>query len=279
MLDDTCNPRLLLPCWQQVHFPIIGMLHAPALPGAPRWAGNLEQLTAKVLRDAESLVEGGVAGLMLENFGDTPFSRGRVPAITVAHLTALALELRRRFAVPLGMNVLRNDGRSGLAIAHAVGAAFIRVNILGGVRLTDQGLIQGIGYRLLRERAALGAQEIRIWADVAVKHSAPLAPRPLSEETQELVERGGADAVIVSGRATGDPALVADLEVVANAARPARVLVGSGVTPENVGQYLRHAHGLLVGTAFKRDANVENPVDISRVRDLVVRVAELASQT
>src|SRR5687768_9330841 len=138
--------------WSTVPRPVIGMLHLPPLPGSPRYGGG-----------------GGGHGLMLDNFGDVPFYPGRVPAHVVAHMTAVACEVRRRFpSLPLGINVLRNDGRSALAVAHAAGAQFIRVNVLCGARVADQGLIQGIAHDLLRERAMLGATDVRILADVDV---------------------------------------------------------------------------------------------------------------
>ncbi|MDQ3439664.1 MAG: phosphorybosylanthranilate isomerase, partial [Planctomycetota bacterium] len=142
------------------------------------------------LRDAEALAEGGVHGIMMENFGDVPFFPGRVPAPVVAHVTAIGAEIRRSVDVPLGINVLRNDGQSALAVAHAVGADFIRVNVLSGARVTDQGIVQGIAHDLLRERAQLGATNVKILADVDVKHSAPLAPRPLVKEFLARVSRG-----------------------------------------------------------------------------------------
>src|SRR5262249_29722023 len=157
----------------------------------PRHAGDLAGLRRHVLRDARTLVEGGVHGLMLENFGDAPFFPGRGPVETVTHMTMLAAEVRRAFpAVPLGVNVLRNDGLSALAVAHAVGASFIRVNILCGARVTDQGVIQGIAHDLLRYRMQLGATSVRILADVNVKHSAPLAARALAQEVADTIERG-----------------------------------------------------------------------------------------
>ena len=109
---------------------------------------------------------------MMENFGDVPFFPGRVPASVVAQMTAMACAVRDEVKLPLGINVLRNDGVSALAVAQAAGASFIRVNVLCGARVADQGLIQGIAHDLLRERAALGAAEIKIFADVDVKHSA-----------------------------------------------------------------------------------------------------------
>lgn len=248
--------------------PIIGMVHIPPLPGSPRFGGDMRAVREAVLRDAEALVEGGIHGLLLENFGDAPFWPRRVPAIVVAHITALATELRRRFPVPLGINVLRNDGRSALAIAHSVGAQFIRVNVLCGARLTDQGILEGIAPKLLRDRAQLGAA-VKILADVDVKHSAPLALRPIEEEAQETLDRGGADGLIVSGAATGRPADPAQLRAVRSASRGAPVLVGSGVTAENAAQYLDCADGVIVGTWLKRGGDVSHPVDAERVRALM----------
>ncbi len=108
------------------------------------YGGSLSTIRDLLLRDADLLAEGGVHGLMMENFGDVPFFPGRVPTHVAAHMTALAFEVRRRIDLPLGINVLRNDGVTALAVAHASGASFIRVNVLCGARVTDQGIIQGI---------------------------------------------------------------------------------------------------------------------------------------
>ncbi len=261
----------LLPAWSSIKRPVIGMLHLSALPGAPRCRSDLSAIRAHVLRDAEALAEGGVHGLLLENFGDTPFYPGRVPASVVAQMTELAGTVRRRYPeVPLGINVLRNDGRSALAIAHAVGGQFIRVNVLCGARVTDQGIIQGSAHDLLRDRAALQAEHIKILADVDVKHSSPLGPpRPIEEEVADTLQRGGADAIIVSGGATGRPADVAELRRAKAAAGEAPVLVGSGITPETVPQFAPHVDGFIVGTALKLEGLAANPVDPRRVRALM----------
>lgn len=248
--------------------PVIGMLHAPPLAGSPRYGGSLEAVKAAVLRDAEALAEGAVHGLLLENFGDAPFYPRRVPAAVVAQMTALAVEVRRRFSLPLGINVLRNDGQSALAVAAAVGAEFIRVNVLCGARVTDQGIIEGIAHDLLRDRAQLGAP-VKILADVDVKHSAPLAPRPIEEEARETLERGGADGLIVSGSATGAAADLGQAACVRIAARGAPVFLGSGITAETLPACLDAADGFIVGTWLKRDAVTTNPVDPARVRELM----------
>jgi len=170
--------------------------------------------------------------------------------------------------VPLGINMLRNDGQSALAVAHAVGANFIRVNVLCGARVTDQGVIQGIAHDLLRERAHLGAHDIKIMADVDVKHSAPLAVRPIIDEVDDTIERGLADAVIVSGAGTGKPTDPQHVRVVKGAAGDVPVFIGSGVSAATVEQF-DAADGFIVGTAFKRNGDVAEPVDIDRVRAFV----------
>ncbi len=256
---------ILIPEWSNITHPVIGMIHAAPLPGSPRYDGDWTSVINRAVSDAAALTEGGCDGIMIENYGDTPFYPHRVPAITIAALTRLAAEVRRATPLPLGINMLRNDGQSALAVAVAVGAQFIRVNVLCGARVTDQGIVTGIAHDLLRERVQLNAQHIRILADVDVKHSAPLGVRSLVDETHDLVERGGADAVIVSGAATGEPTSLADLQTVQSAAGNTPIFIGSGATIDTVTALKPFCHGFIVGTHFKRDGIV----DAARVRAFV----------
>lgn len=253
---------------------IVAMLHLPALPGAPANHMDPAAIREWLLRDAEVLADGGVDAFILENYGDAPFYPSRVPPHTVASMSVLAREVKARFNLPLGINVLRNDGRAALAVAAAVGCEFIRVNVYTGARLTDQGVLSGQAHHILRARKLLGSQ-VRVFADVAVKHSAPLAFRSLRDEVEDTVERGLADAVIVSGAATGKPTSLEDLAMVAESARGVAVYAGSGVTAENVCEVLRHAAGVIVGTALKRDGITTNPVDPVRVREFMAAVPPL----
>jgi membrane complex biogenesis BtpA family protein len=260
----------MLPAWENVRKPVIGMLHLAPLPGSPLYGGSLSAVREAVLRDAQLLAEGGVNGLMIENFGDTPFFPGRVPGHVVAHMTVIAGEVRR-FApnLPLGINVLRNDGLSALAVAHAVGAEFLRVNVLCGARVADQGLLHGIAHDLLRLRSGLKAEEIKIFADVDVKHSAPLAERPIADEVDDTLQRGLADALIVSGAGTGKATDPEKVKLVKSAAKGAPVFLGSGVTPQTLPALLPHADGFIIGTYFKEDGIASNAVDPERVRELM----------
>lgn len=266
---------MLLPEWASRRCPIVGMLHAPPLPGSPDYGGDVPTIRDQVLRDAEALAAGGVDGLMLENFGDSPFFPHRVPAITIAALTALACDLRSRFDLPLGINVLRNDGQSALAVAIASGASFIRVNVLCGARIADQGLLQAIAHNVLRDRTSLQAKSIQIWADVNVKHSAAVAERALEDDAHDLIDRGKADAVIITGSATGKPIDLTELRRVKSVAGSTPIVIGSGIAADSVRMLASHADGIIVGTSVKQGGNASNPVDSERVRQLVeaVRVA------
>jgi membrane complex biogenesis BtpA family protein len=210
--------------------------------------------------DAKALVQAGFEAIIIENFGDAPFYKDAVPAITIAAMTTCALETREAAPnLPLGINVLRNDAHAALAIAAASGATFVRVNVLSGARVTDQGIIEGRAAEVLRERAAI-AKEVRIFADVDVKHSAPLSPRELEDEVEELADRALADAILVTGAATGSPADEGDLERV-RAATSKPVFVASGATERTAKSLLAKCDGLIVGTAIKRGRRAGGPVD------------------
>jgi uncharacterized protein len=250
---------------------VVGMVHLLPLPGSPRYGGSVAAVREAAVRDAEALAAGGVRAVMVENFGDVPFYPAAVPPHVIAHMTAIAAELRARVGpLPLGVNVLRNDGRAALAVAHASGANFVRVNVLCGARVADQGLLQGIAHDLLRDRATLGARDVKILADIDVKHSAPLAPRPLADEIADTIDRGLADGVIVSGAGTGkatDPAQVRAAKEAAGGRVP--VFVGSGVTARTLASFAPHADGVIIGTALKGDGVASNEVDVARVRELM----------
>lgn len=240
---------------------VFGMIHLDALPGAPLFT-SLDAVIERAVRDGRALREGGCAGFVIENFGDRPFTRGRVEAETVAAMTRVIGEVVREIGLPFGVNVLRNDALSALAIAAATGAAFIRVNVHTGAMVTDQGIIEGDAYTTLRKRASL-APDVLLFADHLVKHAAPLAAVDEVHSARDLRLRGLADALIVTGAETGaaaDPARLATLREAVDAP----LLVGSGLTAENAHTF-RDADGAIVGTSVKRDGSV----DAARVEAVV----------
>lgn len=255
--------------WLRVQPRVLGMVHLRPLPGSPLVSESIDAIEQRAIAEAQVLAAHHVDALLIENFGDVPFAAESVPPITLTVMSRIARELKREIGLPLGINVLRNDSRGALAVAVAAGAEFIRVNVLSGARVTDQGVVAGRAEQLLRERAALDARRVAILADVAVKHSAPLAARPLADEVTDLIERSLADAIIVTGAATGGAIDRADLELVAEAAEDTPVLLGSGVTPANVAELMPWADGVIVGSALKRDGKASETVDPARVAEFM----------
>jgi membrane complex biogenesis BtpA family protein len=244
----------------------VAVCHLGALPGAPLFAGSLEGVLERAVLDARAAVEGGADALIVENFGDRPFHRRAVPPETVAALTLATAEVRRAVpGVPVGVNVLRNDARAALAICAATGAEFLRVNVHVGVMLTDQGLVRGEAARTLRARARL-APDALVLADVHVKHAVPLVPRPLAEVAEEAVERGLADALLLTGARTGSAPERDELAAVRERLPGTPLLVGSGLDASNAASLVPPATGALCGTALKRGGRVDAPVDPERVR-------------
>ena len=251
---------------------VIGMVHLVPLPGSPRWAGSMRDVIAAALADARALIDGGVDALLVENFGDAPFTAGRVEPATVAAMSVVAAEVRREFPrTRLGLNVLKNDARAALGVAAAVGAEFIRVNVHAGAVLADQGVVQSDAYGTLRDRRLLGV-DVAIVADVGGKHAVPLAPVETEQMARDLVHRGLADALVVSGAATGQATPLGEVKRVRSAVPDVPLLIGSGVTAETAAELLSVADGLIVGTSVKRDGDVRQPVDRARVEKLVAAV-------
>ena len=249
---------------------VVGVVHLPALPGSVRGGGaaTLDGILDRARRDALAYADGGADALIVENFGDVPFASGAVAPHTIAAMTRATAVLRETTGLPVGVNVLRNDVLGAVSVAAMAGGAFVRANVYVGAAVTDQGLIEGRADEVQALIRQLGAP-IAVWADVDVKHATALAPRPLGEIAEDAVERGLAAAVIVTGRATGQPADPADLAAVRAAVPATPLYVGSGVTEATLRDVLTVADGVIVGTAAKRDGDIGNSVDRVRVRALV----------
>ncbi len=249
----------------------IGVVHLQPLPGSPRWAGDLEAVVDFAVKDALSYQRGGADALFIENFGDVPFTKGSVGPETVAAIAAAGRAIRAEIKLPIGFNVLRNDARAALALCAACGGSFIRVNVHTGAMLTDQGIIEGNAFETLRYRRQI-APQAEIFADVHVKHAVPLGNWSIGDSARDAVQRGLADALIISGVGTGFPAERHDLELVRASCPTARILLGSGVTVENIGNYLELADGFIVGTSLKRPGGIHQPVDPRRVAALAKQI-------
>jgi membrane complex biogenesis BtpA family protein len=245
------------------------MVHLQALPGSPGFEGSLDRIVETAISDALALTEAGFPALLVENFGDVPFFADRVPPVAIAAITTAVNAISATAPVPFGVNVLRNDGLAALGVAAATDAAFIRINVLTGVMYTDQGPIVGQAANLLRERGAV-APNVEIWADVMVKHATPPTGLDARQAAADTVERGLADAVIVSGSGTGaEPDIHEAMTVRAAIPRETRLVIGSGASAKNLSGLMDVADAVIVGSALKIDGDPNDRVDPARAEAFV----------
>jgi hypothetical protein len=266
------EPRPLL----DLHKPIIGMIHVLPLPGTPAYGGSMAEVIDRAAEEARLYREAGIDALGVENMHDTPYLRGGVgPEITAAMATVCGAVKRESGALPCGVQILAGANREALAVALSAGLDFVRVEGFVFAHVGDEGTHESCAGELLRFRAAIGAGHVRVLTDIKKKHCAHAITADVDiAETARAAALFRSDGLVVSGRATGVATDVEDVETVA-AAVALPVLVGSGVTVENVERYLPRADGLIVGSHFKRDGLWRNPLDPGRVAAFVDRVGTL----
>lgn len=244
---------------------LIGMVHLRALPGSPSYAGSFEQVLETATEEARLYQQAGFHALLLENMHDRPYRRRLCGPETVAAVAVAAREVRRATGMPLGIQILAGANQEALAVALAAGASFIRAEGFVFAHVADEGLIEGDAGELLRYRRALGADSIRIFVDIKKKHSSHALTADVDlAETARAAKFFLADGLIVTGLSTGQPADPAHLDQILEAA-DLPVLVGSGVTPENLPRFHR-AHGLIVGSSVKRHGRWDESIDPDRLQ-------------
>ena len=257
--------------------PVIAMVHVGALPGTPAGSATLRELEQKASAECAIYREAGVHGILLENMHDVPYLRGGVgPEITAA-MTVPAVAVRNASSLPCGVQILAGANREALAVAHAAGLDFIRVEGFAFAHVADEGLIESSAGSLLRFRRQIGADRVQVWADIKKKHAAHALTADVGiGETAAAAEFMRADAVIVTGTATGASPLGSDIEEVRrHCALP--IYLGSGVTAGNLPLYFPQAQGFIVGSAFKREGKWHEPVDERRVEAFMSAHAQCVS--
>lgn len=257
---------------------IIGVIHSKALPGAPGYRGeSLEEVYRFAVEEGLRYREGGVHGLIVENHWDLPFAKpGDIGLETAAAMAAMSLRVRQEVGLPVGINVLANGAECALAVAKAMGASFIRANQWVNAYVANEGFVEGSAPRAARYRSLLRAEdEIRFFADVHVKHGshAIIADRSLEEQVLDA-EFFDADVLIATGQRTGGAAELDELSVIREAAS-LPVIVGSGVSIENVKQILSVADGAIVASSLKETGKWWSPVSVERVKRLMDSVGNL----
>jgi uncharacterized protein len=250
---------------------LIGMIHCPAFPGAPRYqSASMSEIYDACMRDAEALIEGGMHGLIIENHGDIPFPKPNdIGPETSAFMSVVTDRICRSVGVPLGINVLANAPIPAFAIAMAGGAKFVRVNQWANAYVANEGFMEGRAAEAMRYRSMLRAEHIKVFADSHVKHGAHAitADRTIQELTRDLAFFD-ADVVIATGQRTGNTATMEEIEEI-GAATHLPLLVGSGVSKDNIVEILKRTNGVIVASSLKHGDVWWNPVDIQRVKAFV----------
>ena len=247
---------------------LIGVVHLQALPGTPASKLDVAAITSIAIEEAKAYESAGFHGVMIENTHDRPYLKSAVgPEITAA-IAVVSAAVRNAVALPLGIQVLAGANSNAMAVAHAAGANFVRVEGYAFAHVADEGLIEASAGTLLRYRRAIGAEHIRVFADIKKKHSAHAITGDVDiVETAKAAEFFAVDGVIVSGVATGQPTDAAEVNSVA-AAVNVPTLVGSGITAENIQNY-DGADAFIVGSSIKENVLWSNPIDTERARALV----------
>ena len=255
---------------------LIGMIHCPPFPGSPRYRGEtMDVIYDACMRDAERLIEGGLHGLIVENHGDVPFSKpDDIGPETPAFLSVVTDRIKRAFDVPMGVNVLANAPLPALAAAVAGGAEFIRVNQWANAYVANEGFMEGRAAEAMRYRSALRAERVRVFTDAHVKHGshAIVADRSIPELTRDLAFFDS-DGIIATGQRTGNSATIEEIDEI-GAATHLPLLVGSGVTEDNIVQILARTNGVIVASSLKEGGVWWNPVDPTRVKSFVAAAQE-----
>jgi uncharacterized protein len=247
---------------------LIGMIHVGALPGAPRSEHGVAALAEAAVAEARLYVQAGFHGLMIENMHDVPYLKRSAGPEVVAAMTAVGIEVRRAVALPLGVQVLAGANRDALAVAHACGASFVRVEGFVFAHAADEGLMESDAGELLRYRRAIGASGVRVFADVKKKHAAHALTADVSlAETATAAEFFLADGVIVTGTTTGRPCDPVELRAVSEAVS-VPTLVGSGLNPGNLADYAL-ADAFIVGSSLKVAGHWSGVLDPARLAALV----------
>jgi membrane complex biogenesis BtpA family protein len=249
------------------------MVHTLPLPGSPGWRFSMDEVIDAALADAESLIAGGCDGIIVENMHDLPYLKGGVDPETTAAMALVTGAITGLGTLPVGVQILAGANREALGVAVTCGAAFIRAEAFAYAHVADEGWLDASAGPLLRARAALGAREkVAVWADVKKKHAAHALTSDIPlDEYAKGAAFCGADALIVTGPATGAPTQANDIALAKAAGLP--VVVGSGVDAHSAAALGKIADALIVGTALKKDGAWTKPVDVDRVRTLAEALA------
>jgi len=238
---------------------IIGAIHFPPMPGYPEYPG-FEVALSNAISDLKAFEDGGVDEIIIENNYDIPHKE-KIDEKVIKEMTSLGLALKNLTKLPIGVSVLWNDYTSAFRIAKAIGGTFIRIPVFVDAVETSYGIMEGNPAEVLKTRGALDCEDIKIYADIHVKHATLLSGLSLEESAMEAI-RNHADALIITGKWTGDMPDADELKRVHTAVGNFPIICGSGVNCNNIKSLFKYADGAIVSTSLKKGAPQESEVNV-----------------
>ncbi len=237
----------------------IGALHFSPIQGYEGYE-SYDSILEKAKTDLKAFEEGGISVVILENNYNIPHKTTKETDCAVQMMTSLVKDLMHDSKLSFGISVLFNDYKSALKIAHETGGQFVRVPAFVDDINTNYGKIIADSYDVIQTRKKLSAENVRIYADIQVKHATMMCNKPLEQSVLQAIN-AGADGLIVTGRVTGDPPKLNDLKR-ANAITSVPVLIGSGADTQNIECLLQYSNGVIVSTSLKEGGVVEGEVNV-----------------
>jgi len=254
---------------------IIGVIHIGALPGTPKNLHSIQEIVEQAKKEAEIYISTGIDSFLIENMHDVPYINQKVGPEIVASMTAVSVELRKLTSNPIGIQILAGANKEALAVAQAASLDFIRAEGFVFGHLADEGYMNSCASELLRYRKMIGAEHILVFTDVKKKHSSHAITADVSlEETVKAAQFFMSDGIIITGKTTGNAALIEDV-LTACQSTLLPVIIGSGITVNNIKEYWEFADAFIIGSHFKEEGKWQNEVDYKQVSNFMKRVAEL----
>jgi hypothetical protein len=254
--------------------PVIGMCHFHPLPGDPQFEAQkgLAWVYDRALDDLRALQAGGVDAVMFSNEFSLPYLT-KVETVTVASMARVIAELKAVIKITFGVNVLW-DPAASLDLAVATDAKFVR-EIFTGVYASDFGIWNTNCGAVIRHQQAIGAQGVRLLFNIVPEAASYLGERDMADIARSTVFNTNPDALCVSGLTAGAETSTQTLGIVKEAVPDTPVFANTGVRVDNVEEQLSVADGAVIGTAFKQDGYIWNPVEEDRVKAIMDKVKEL----
>ncbi len=250
------------------------MIHLKALPGTPKNSLNSSEIIRAALEEADIYTKAGIGAIMIENMYDVPYLKGNVGHEVSSLMTLIGYLIKQRTQLPVGIQILAGANLEALAAAKAAGLDFIRAEGFVFAHVADEGFIEAQAGELLRYRKNINAEEIAIFTDIKKKHSSHSITNDVSLlDTAKAAQFFLSDGIIITGSHTGVSASVEELNSLKDLASP--VLIGSGITKDNVADYWPLCDGMIVGSYFKKEGYWENELEYNRISEFMKLVKNL----